>query len=78
MSDVDTVWKWGGQTSTPQISKYLIRKGGRYEIRTRYHRAIVASVNSCTTSALKFSAQRSKKTRDFEKKISMENFTKIA
>ena len=27
---------------------------------------------------LKFSAQRSKKTRDFEKKISIQNFAKIA
>ena len=50
MSDVDTVWTWGEQTSTPRISKYLIKKGGRYGIRTRYHRAIVARVNSCTTS----------------------------
>ena len=28
MSEVDTVWTWGGQTSTPQISKYLIRRAG--------------------------------------------------
>ena len=25
MSDVDTVWTWGGQTSTPPISKYFSR-----------------------------------------------------
>ena len=23
MSEVDTVWAWGGQTSTPPINKYL-------------------------------------------------------
>ena len=22
-SDIDTVWTWGGQTSTPHISKYI-------------------------------------------------------
>ena len=26
MSEVDTVWAWGGQMSNPPISKYLIRK----------------------------------------------------
>ena len=25
MSEVDTFWAWGGQTSTPPISKYLIQ-----------------------------------------------------
>ena len=28
MSEVDTVWTRGGQTSTPPISKYLIKKSG--------------------------------------------------
>ena len=32
MSEVDTVWTWGGQTSTPPISKYLIKKSGWYGI----------------------------------------------
>ena len=53
MSEVDTVWTWGGQTSTPPISKYLIKKGGWYGFRTRYHRTIVASLNSCTTTGYK-------------------------
>ena len=28
MSEVDTVWTWGGQTSTSPISKYLIKRVG--------------------------------------------------
>ena len=28
MSEVDTVWTWGGRTSTPPIRKYLIRRVG--------------------------------------------------
>ena len=93
MSEVDTVWTWGGLTSTPPIIKYLIRKGGRHGIRTRFHRAIVESHIRCTPTSydsqyieysiiyhkkLKFSTQRSKKTRDFGKKISKQNFAKIA
>ena len=42
MSEVDTVWTWGGQTSTPQISKYLIKKSVWYGIRTQYNRAVIA------------------------------------
>ena len=28
MSEVDTVWTWGGQTYTPPISKYLKKRVG--------------------------------------------------
>ena len=50
MSEVDTVWTWGGQTSTPPISRYLIKKDGGHGNRTQYHRAIMASVIRRTTS----------------------------
>ena len=50
MSDVDKVWTWGGKTSTPPISKYYIKKGGRRGIRTRYHRAIIGNLIRRTTT----------------------------
>ena len=55
MSEVETVQAWGGQTSTPQISKYLIKKSGWYGIRTQYHRAVIASRNRCTITGYYYS-----------------------
>ena len=34
MSEVDSVWAWSGQTSTPPISKYFNKKGVPSGIRT--------------------------------------------
>ena len=45
---------------------------------TAPQQVIITKKWSIAIKKLKFSAQRSKKTRDFEKKISIQNFAKIA
>ena len=93
MSEVDTVSTWGVQTSTPPISKYLIKKSGGYGIRTQYHRTLVGSLSRCTTTGynseyMEYSKIYHKKIKIFctkkqkklviLKKFSVKKFAKIA
>ena len=71
ISEVNTVWTWGGQTSPPPISKYFNKKRGPSGIRTRDlpHDSQRRYPLRCKNldADVDFLHKKSEKTRDFEK-----------